>query len=86
MFGVKDSGSLPAITGAFYNIQSAHSNQASGAFKYYSWNNKQNTANGGDYWQEGYNDFDASRSSSKYWRTDNQVHAMAVYMNYIIKY
>ncbi len=86
--GAKSNGSAPKITGQLYQGLQTQDGWANGAFAlavpYYG-------KRGGYYDVSTDNnsslvDFDASRSSSAYSRTDNQVRARSLSTFYIIKY
>ena len=87
--GSTSNGSLPAITGSLSASTTCFDGDVatvSGAIRLVqssarqkSWASSYNTAGNGF-------TIDASRCSSSYWRTDNQVHARNVKMYYVIKY
>ena len=86
--GLADKGSLPKIIGS-YTITTMGSDpyNSSGAI------DTTNLSKTNDSWyHQGYYgsnytvDFDASRSSGAYWRTDDEVHANSIHVYFIIKY
>lgn len=86
VIGSTSEGSLPAIKGTFgiFGQWNTMLNEYSGAFTYRRLSSKSGSA--GSYDQISVGDFDAFRSSDRYWRTDNQVHARNVKMYFCIKY
>ena len=79
------NGGLPNITGGFTVVSSSHTSNASGVFSFVNYENKQHTANGGNFWSEGLISFDASRVSSVY-DSGTTVRPAAVYTNWCIKF
>lgn len=83
-FGEYANGSLPAITGSLTAIAMNPFNY-SGAFYVGNSSGTVPGPNSGSI-QRRYVDFEASRSSNTYWRTDNEVHTKHIGMYYVIKY
>ena len=89
--GEYSNGSLPAITGRFRTAGGTSNyrtifTEISGAF--YGDSSQSGRAGTTSEVEAGYRylNMDAARSSSTYWRTDNEVHTKHVGMYYCIKY
>lgn len=79
-------GSLPKILGRFgiFGQWQTMLNEYSGAFTYETLSAKSGSAGSYDNIRVG--NFDASRCSGTYWRTDGEVHARNLGVYYLIKY
>jgi len=84
--GSTSDGSLPNITGSFWNGYRGVVGSTDGCFGTENWNRFRDWGGQGSVSNFDGANFNANRSSSAYWRTDNQVHARNVKMYFVIKY